>query len=453
MTAFITNGAIEHFTELLATRHLESTQALLAEAIERRQLFFGGRPISHVLRPFFIEEEAYAAAQRAAGAVVRALTIVHRRLSNDREFRKRLALSEADERLLEMEPGGPTEISGRLDGFIGTDGVVRFIEFNSLAAGIVFNDELATLFAGMPVMREFEDRYSVRSVPTEPELVSSLLEGFRRRGGIGAPRVALLAGLPLETSSLQITESLRMAEIARKVGCEIVATSPDGLGYANGKLLASGAPIDVVFVDDWPAILRAIPFDRPFWKAVRERAVWLGNSFSAKVVRGDKAVFSLLTDPDCEKLFDAETVTALRRHVPWTRNVVAGATTHHGETVDLLEFVARNRERLVLKPADDYGGRGVYLGWECDDARWAEGISRAIGTRYVVQERVPTSAQPFPSIVDGELRIEDRYFDFNPFIWSEDRPAGGIVRLSRSALMNVTAGGGSLTPLCIVSPR
>lgn len=39
-------------------------------------------------------------------------------------------------------------------------------------------------------------------------------------------------------------------------------------------------------------------------------------------------------------------------------------TQHDGQDVDLLPFVQANRERLVLKPNDEYGGKGVVLGWD-----------------------------------------------------------------------------------------
>ena len=41
-------------------------------------------------------------------------------------------------------------------------------------------------------------------------------------------------------------------------------------------------------------------------------------------------------------------------------------------TIDLLPFVADNRERLVLKPASSYGGHHVSLGMETDQSRWEE---------------------------------------------------------------------------------
>ena len=37
---------------------------------------------------------------------------------------------------------------------------------------------------------------------------------------------------------------------------------------------------------------------------------------------------------------------------------------------DLPEFIAQNREKLALKPNDDYSDQHTYLGWEMDAAGW-----------------------------------------------------------------------------------
>lgn len=123
---------------------------------------------------------------------------------------------------------------------------------------------------------------------------------------------------------------------------------------------------------------------------------------------------------------------------------------YHGRRVDLLDFVASNRDRLVLKPNSDYGGRGVTLGWECTDERWREKMKDALGASFVVQERVEVREESFPRLVDGKIEIAKHYVDFDPYTWAGDEVTGAGVRLSSSALLNVTTGGGSATPLLII---
>jgi uncharacterized circularly permuted ATP-grasp superfamily protein len=181
---------------------------------------------------------------------------------------------------------------------------------------------------------------------------------------------------------------------------------------------------------------------------VRERSVCVANSFRVQMLF-KKATFALLDDPANERLFTPEEVAALRRHIPWTRKLREGHTTYRGRKVDLLEFAILHRDQLVLKPNGDYGGRGVTLGWECTEEKWRQAIDDALGASFVVQERVEVLQQTFPTLINGEVKFEDRYVDFDPYTWAGEEVEGAGIRLSSSALLNVTAGGGSATPLLI----
>ena len=55
-----------------------------------------------------------------------------------------------------------------------------------------------------------------------------------------------------------------------------------------------------------------------------------------------------------------------------------------------------NRSRLVLKPNDDYGGHGIYIGWEEDEKGWDRAIEQALKGDYLVQERVADGTRGFP---------------------------------------------------------
>ena len=85
--------------------------------------------------------------------------------------------------------------------------------------------------------------------------------------------------------------------------------------------------------------------------------------------------------------------------------------------------------------------------------RGAFAVAEAMGRPYVVQERVPVPAEPYPSWVDGELVVVDRMLDTAPFVTGGAQVEGMLTRLSTAALLNVTAGGGSQVPNLVVEPR
>jgi uncharacterized circularly permuted ATP-grasp superfamily protein len=121
--------------------------------------------------------------------------------------------------------------------------------------------------------------------------------------------------------------------------------------------------------------------------------------------------------------------------------------------VDLLPFVVAQRKQLVLKPNDEYGGKGIVLGWEVDDAGWERALDVALREPHVVQERVPVPSETFPSMVDGRVSFAERILDTAPFAYQGAHVDGCLSRLSTAALVNVTAGGGSQVPTFLVEAR
>ena len=142
--------------------------------------------------------------------------------------------------------------------------------------------------------------------------------------------------------------------------------------------------------------------NNPIVQALRDHAVCLSNAFSAKLM-AKKASFTLLSDERHAHLYNAQEVTAIEAHIPWTRKVSERKTSYHGDSVDLVPFIAENRDHLVLKPNDDYGGKGVVIGWETTQAYWHEVLQTALTEPYVVQERVQLPTEPYPTLIDGHF--------------------------------------------------
>jgi len=108
---------------------------------------------------------------------------------------------------------------------------------------------------------------------------------------------------------------------------------------------------------------------------------------------------------------------------------------------------------MVLKANDEYGGKGIVLGWETGQAEWERAVQAALAQPTVVQERVTLPREPFPGLVDNRVQLIDRMLDTDPFVFYGAYADGCLTRLSTAALVNVTAGGGSTAPTCLVEER
>jgi Glutathionylspermidine synthase preATP-grasp len=406
----------------------------------QHDVVFADRTIPFVLMPHFVSPGQVRRIRRAVEALARVLDRFCDAYVGDGRLRDELEIGDAEDALIRLDPGfgSPLRIC-RLDAFLqGYD--VKFLEFNADSpAGIGYTDVLYEgLCAGIDLPRvdaEFDTAYT----PMLPELVATLQDAYRELRLRNAelpvlPRIALvdIAGSP------SVPEFRITCGAASAAGLEAAHVTSDQLDFDGRTLSAAGRPVQLVYRR---ALLEDV-HEGPLVEAVRAGAAAVVNPYRARVAN-NKKLFALLQDPRWAHLVGRE-ADVVAETIPWTR-VLRDERTSYGEwKIDLLPFVSDNRERLVLKPASDYGGSGVALGIETLQSDWDGLIEQhAGGGDFVVQEYIPVPEEMFPIVEDGHVQMRLKRFNINPFAIG-GRYAGSITRISDRAVVNVTAGGGLL---------
>jgi hypothetical protein len=411
--------AIKHYHSLLHGALLDDAIDRLLHGTAEHDLTFGVRPICTVLRPMLIDEERYEYIRSDSELVLSAIEKLGRALMADKQLRAALDLTAAEEQIIAIEPGfSAPDASGRLDAFLDSRGDFSFVEYNADSpGGLLYGDVLSEIFMEMDIVREFARRFPVKRVGVRQRILQTLLDAYRQLGWNDRPRIAIVDWNEVKTRA-EFEISRRYFE---SQGYPTIIVDPRELEYRGGWLRAGDFQINLVY----------------------------------KRVVVSELIERCGLDPANEHLFTADEIASLRRHVPWTRKLTEGFTTYRDRKVDLIDFAAAHKEQLVLKPNGDYGGKGVTLGWESDDEKWRQAIDDALGASFVIQERVEVLQETFPALSGGDVKFEPRYVDFDPYTWGGEEVEGAGVRLSPSALLNVTAGGGSATPLliCRTVPR
>lgn len=445
--------AIDHYHELLTDELAQETQAQLDDQLTRRGLFFGDRPLCTVLRPRFLTPVQYAFLVRRVGVLLGAFDKAYAAALASPEFRRQFRLFDWEEQLIASDPGfqEPCPVS-RLDAFfVHERGGLRFTEYNAeTPAAASYNDVLAEVFLGLPVMREFLRRFEVRPQPARQNVMHALESAYRewseRRD---RPKVAIIDWREVPTFS----EFVISAEYFRSQGLECVIADPREVEYRGGRLYAEGMPVDVIYKRVLISeLVERGGLEHPIVRAVLDGAVCMVNPFRCKILH-KKASLAVLSDERNASLFSAAERDAIDSHIPWTRVVEERRTMHEGREVDLLPYLAEHRERFVLKPNDEYGGTGIVLGWEADADTWNAALAAAKDEPYIAQERVTLPVEPYPSMVEGRVVFAERIMDTAPFIFHGAYMDGCLTRLSTASLVNVTAGGGSSLATFVVEPR
>ncbi len=415
--------------------------AWLDDAFREAGITFDGVPMRSFLRPHLLTQEEWARLRDDGRRLLElAARVARHAFSGDvRRLCAYLGTPEAEARWVAIDPGPPDVVLSRLDAFL--DGArPRFIEVNSDApAGFGYGDRMAEVFGRLPAFRSFASGHRVRYHASAPALVDAVLAAWWAHGRTGTPRVAIVDWAEVKTRADQ--DLLRAVFESRDIPC--LLADPRNAVLTGGRLTFDGLAVDVVYRRGVLSELVEREDDvRAFLEAYRAGAAVFVNSLRCRLSE-DKAFFALLTDEAFDDLVSADERRFLSDVVPWTRRIAERRTWKNGREVDLMPFVLANRERLVLKPAHGYGGRSVLVGDETPVDIWAAAAVTGLAEPWVVQERVTIPEEPFPIVENGVLRFEDLKVNVNPF-YAGGAEVGAVTRASRSAVINVGAGGGSI---------
>src|SRR3989440_11828314 len=445
--------AIETYHDLLTDELASATQAQLDDQQFRRGLFFGQRPLCTVLRPRFITPEQYRFLQSRVRILLHAFDKAYYAAIADANFRAQFGLLDWEEALVQHAPGfRASSPTSRVDTFFVTErGGLRLTEYNAeTPASPAYSDVLTEISYGLPVMRKFLRSYEMRPLPARHSVLHALVDAYQQWAGRReAPRIAILDWREVPSYS----EFMMFAEYFKSQGLECIITDPREVEYRNGRLVAGDFHITLIYKRVLISeLIERGGLDHPVVRAVRDGAVCMVNPFRCKILH-KKASLAVLNDERNASLFTPEEQEAIEAHIPWTYHVEDRHVRYHGQTIDLIPYIFEHRENFVLKPNDEYGGKGIVLGWQTDSTSWAQAIQAALTEPYIVQERVAIPSELYPCMVDGRVELIDLMLDTNPFVFYGDYVDGCLSRLSAEALLNVTAGTGSAVAMFVVEKR
>ncbi|MCH8487110.1 MAG: hypothetical protein LAT75_09590 [Candidatus Cyclonatronum sp.] len=440
--------AVDYYNHLITSDLSAATEQheMLIEMQHKQNVLFGGRPLTHSLRPMVMGEKTFQYIHDTVYVIRQAILKIAATFFNNRKTLDHLGLTPYEIELCAI----PTNVirmsaTARLDSFL-TDNSFKFVELNAeVPAGIAYMQEMANIYRKLPVFQKFTERYPVRFVSPLEHTMQGLIRIYHEEfGGFEEkPSFAIVDHLDVPT----YPEFVLIKEYLERQGHVAEICDPRELECRDGWIYANGKKIDILYRRLLMNEFFEIQYDcAAYLEGYKAQKTCYLNSFRSKLVH-KKMIFALLTDPDYNHVLDQAELKAIRDHIPWTRKLKPSRVRYRGANVDLLELIRRNRDTFIMKPNDDYGGHGVVLGFQESQDTWETAINQALQLDYVVQEVIEIGRQPFLLPVEGTWQSVNTVIDFDPYL-NGPMMGGCLTRTSPSNLANVTAGGGSI-PLFI----
>lgn len=412
----------------------------------------GNTPFPIFIKPYFVTRLHMNEINRISNHIMNVLEKVTHLYLDEEKVRPLFNLTEKEAELCSYETGTQRNIwITRNDAFMSNDlSYLKFVEFNTDSpGGPMYSDIQTTLIEQTPVMDELRKNYYFSSDRFIPQILYNLLRAYREWGGKKEfPNIAIVSD-----KGATYPEFLLIVDDFKRQGYETAFSTPEEITYHNNQAYAGDMPIDIIYRRGWIRNWTDVYDDiKPLRKAYAERKICVVNSIRS-VIGTIKSLLEHLQSPEFMKLFTPEEQDVVMKHVPWTRLLNERKTTDlNGNDINLFEFTRKNKNILIMKPMDLYGGKGVCVGPASSQSEWEETIQLATTTeqKYVVQEYVPIPEEDLPEI-DNDVVWKPKKLNQNFYAFGGNH-AGGMCRTSESPIINISAGGG-LCPILIVEGK
>ncbi len=417
-----------------------------------------------MMRPRVISPEQEKYFHGVCLEVTRAIQKLARLYVEDARVKALLPFTEREDRWLrdvwKKVARAPQTVVARLDAntdfsAVDWDQNFHFFETNSVGVGgMYYAPAVAEILQRtvVPAMQKIAPALLLKPQADMRQLLLEQITSHARAIGKRRLHTAFLQDKSLVGGP---TEFPYLVEYFRAQGIPAVHADPTELRMRGEELMVGDLPIDLVYRD--AEIGEYLEYEDEGVDLGPLKSAFLGNQVVSSLAGefDHKSTFEVLTSPEFSEHFTLRQQRIFRRHVLWTRIVREARTTGlDGEEIDLLPWLRRNKDRLVLKPNRACGGEGIVIGPHCDLHQWGEQLEDALAAEretggVVAQRYVDVRVKDFPAQdADGAISLEEYYVVCG--VLATPRGVGILGRASKKRVVNVGQQGGLVAILVIV---
>lgn len=417
----------------------------LSSAIATAGMHFEGRAYPVCLRPLAIDRDLAKQLSATAEAVVKLLDVAAELYCcNERVQDLFPAYRHLGHWITSLPKHRPIATICRLDGLFGKNGHYKIIETNtSSPGGVIQNGLAAKVWSRIPNPLTHGLSLDVSKQPFAKDpncFVRELMSTYYAATGSELKSAAAVNFRGRYTNEVDwIVNGLRDLGVnAALLDASATKRTPCGLAGPEGQL------IQLVYNKVDPRDIIEAGELRDYLDACTAQEVVSINPWISQWILCDKAILAVLSDDQFSSNFNAEQIELIARHIPWTRLVRDVVTTdQERRRIELISYIRKNKNDLVLKPSNATRGEHVLVGRLTSLETWEEHIARAALNPYVVQEYL--APREVTALHAPSRSIKKMAYGIDCYVFG-GRLAGFQARASLDPVMNVGRSG-TLLPI------
>ncbi|MBI4372660.1 MAG: glutathionylspermidine synthase family protein [Candidatus Omnitrophica bacterium] len=399
---------------------------------------YGRFTIPTFFKPHFITAKQVRLIHTVCDSLARMVDRVADLYLHESLLKECFSLAPEVEELVRIDPGYSRTVAvARFDCILEGESL-RFMELNcDSPAGMGYTDTLEQLLLDTEELKDFFAEVHLQRETRTQKLLDGLLSVYEEFGGLETPQIAIVDWKTVRTRPEFDVLKLFFEE----KGYKTTIADPRELRYKSGKLYHGNFRIDLLYrrviLNE---LLEKIRDVGDLIRAYKDRAVCVVNPLRSRLA-SSKAVLSILTNPEYDHHFSAKENEIRHQHILWTRRTADAERFYGKKKIYLIDFLKDEKDTLVLKPAEDYGGRDVTVGGETRDEEWNHTIDKALKSNWVIQEFANPPIMMVPTIANHKIEFVAKKMNTGCFVFN-GAYAGSLSRLSDETVVNVSRGGG-----------
>lgn len=371
----------ETYQKAIQTHWLESKESAMSitHAIQKSELNLGGNMYTRTLHiPKIFSQQDKKIFQSIVKTTYGIFSKVIEAYKKDAEIRKLFGFSSELEELILCEPAYASPIPiCRIDIFYQEKTKdFAFCEFNTDGTSAMNENKRLNDFLKLNNIYQ-NDPHAYEILELVDSWADALISTMKQDPIVSpSSRIGICDFL----ENAYYTELYVFEKVFQEKGydCEVIDIRQ--LEYTNGKLISKKTqkPIDVIYrravtrdvIDHYDEI-------QPFIQAYKDHAFCCIGAFQTQLVH-HKQITQVLMDPLMQKYFTKEEVGFIEAHCPLTYDL----------TENILEKVADDKDRWIIKPKDSYASKGVWAGVDLHPEQWKKVLHNHLDQNYIVQRYV-----------------------------------------------------------------
>ena len=300
----------------------------------------------------------------------------------------------------------------RLNGVFDSSGQIKFFECTAEPGSLLLGQELQDIYKKITPLNEMFKKNNITFHNNSKSNLTRFFNKYTKETNFIKSKDNIAIIKPETGFGYRLYE-----KYLQDKGYNVFTIAPEELEFENNCIIAGNKKIDLVIISE--KLNRAITKKlRQVFNIYTEGKIRLLDYIQSAIAT-EKSLMALMSDPKNHKFYNNSEISFIKKHIPWTRIIRHENTTDmEGNKIDLIEYIVKNQEKLVLKKSSSFMGGQVGPAYDMNRLDWKTLITWILVDKeyWIAQEKVDFNSSERYVLDNNEINLKKFYWCINPFL-------------------------------------